>query len=173
MANFLEAGVRYAGSVAGRSLGISAYRDQMAVFASLSPNRTPEWTERVKHNIRLNSAAEAFHQILLPTIFRSRAASYYMDPGIDRELYPRMAPPAPQTEPESSKYQLEYAARFASSFPIDLAQWGAVAVLSHSPLEVVAWKLAANAVTHVALDVIGSAAKRIKNFRPPASTLAA
>lgn len=173
MANFLETGIKYVGSVVSRSLGFSAGREQLAVFSTLSADRTQEWVNRVKTQVGVRSVLEAGYQFLLPAMSRLGAAGYYMDPGIDRELYPTVAPTEPETEPERSIYQTEYIARIVGSFPVDIAQWGAVAVLSHSPVEAVAWKLAANVATHVAFDVIGAAAKRIKNVRLPTNTIIA
>lgn len=63
-------------------------------------------------------------------------------------------------------------ARYLLAHPaIDYLSWQILPAVNHNPLELVAWRLAANAITHVSVDLGDAAIKRIKNFRPSATTL--
>lgn len=60
--------------------------------------------------------------------------------------------------------------------PLDIAvSWALPAVLSHSPAELIAWKVAGNVVAHVGSDLVDAGARGVnrllRNFRPSATTL--
>lgn len=110
----------------------------------------------------------------------NRAVNKVLDP--DAPLYTMLEAIAPATsrlispllrtteEGHLGRYDHLKAVLMVPTMAIDMTLIYASLSLGHSPLEVVAWKLAANAATHIGFDLAELVVNRIRNFRPPVAT---
>lgn len=154
MASRLETVKTYLLSVAERTFGIEAYRKEVAKIERFNAVDSERYTVLNREDVEKSGFHLGIFQILMPAV----TEVMLNDKGskMNSSLFKESLKVVNDTLPAAA---------------VDL--WAmAPALLSHNPVEFVILKLAANAVTHVGLDVLGAAAKRFRNFRPSANILA-
>lgn len=165
MANPIETTLDYMGSVVPRAIGISTWRKAEAMRRPKSEtSETSETVDKTSvYPTRLDSMLEAMLVVLTPALSR-----FYTSNIISRVI----------TDERNSGIidaHLKAAGLLIPTMAIDMAALTSLFSLGHSPWEVVALKLAANAATHVGLDmasVAGKGATRVfRHFRPPTGPL--
>lgn len=164
MANRLEAFGNYTGSVINRIIGRSAWRKAIKqeeerieykkeLFGYTPHSEKPAWARPI--NVALDSSAPAY----LALEFLAPATSRLMLSVINDD-----------EKSFTGKYDFLKAGALFATLPFDVTLNYFCLTLVHNPLEAVAYKLAANAATHVGLDLAGTAVNRIRHLRPPTST---
>ena len=154
MGNRVETVKNHLGSLANRIIGRSAWME-----AIQKPNESysysytagqPTWARAINRTLYQGAPLEATLQTLFPLTYR---AFHKM---IDH----------PGEKPNAE------AVIFFSSVVTDFALMSPAIFLSNSIHEAVGFKLGANAVSQIGIDLAGAAINKIKNFRPHSSTLA-
>ena len=153
MAVDLERIKSYAGSVKDRTLGINAYQ---------------RWQKEIETNCSDRKDASAYQNRKIVGVILGMVQ--FVLPGLTKGVAEMWSDNFPEEKNGNSLF-LSFP-RYVTTVATDFASWSVVAAASHNPGEFIALKLAANAATHVGLDLGGAAIKRLKTFRPSANILA-
>lgn len=159
MANRIEAIRNYLGSVANRTLGRQAWREAMR-----QPNESYSYTYTERQPTWAKSLNRALYQAAVPY-----AALEFIAPVTSRVVFPIV-----EGREANQVLQNDYlnTGLMLPALITDVSTNMFAIFVGRNSSEVIILKLAANAATHVSLDFIGAAAKRVRNFRPSGTTLA-
>lgn len=144
MANVIETTKNYLGSVANRTIGRAA------------------WQEAMQPQYRLDDTKPFFQRIDQT----AQAVTYFAVQFLGPATYESIDRIKRINEINKWGFIVEPVKRFLPALVADLGLIYITTSLSHNPLEFVAWKLAANAGTHMALDLGSTAVNRIRHSRP-------
>lgn len=155
MANPLETGLRYAGSVAERSLGINAFQ---------------RWQRYVVENSEPSSDAyrnRKFVGVIIGLI------QFYV-PATTDSISRMWSGSQYGTKEKANENPLVTVGKYSIRSLPDVASWMLIATTDNL-IQLSLYKLAANAATHVGLDIIDAGARGVRRlmrgFRPSATTL--
>lgn len=146
----IEAAKNYALSVAERTFSINAYK-RWQVYAE--QKFEPTW--EAYQNRKGTGVFVGLLQFAIPAFTEGVAISW------SKSKY--------GTGEEANLNPLIYMAKYCTISMPDLAAWMFLYNTTDNILQFVLYKLAANAATHVGLDLAGRAVDKLKGFRPPAS----
>lgn len=169
MAGRFDVAKNYLLSVAERTIGVRAYNENLSGYQAQYDlegyHPSEEYRNRERGRQRLSSGILGIMQASIPAFVRSLL--YYLGPDINPNVYPTRP-----KDRETILGSLQMVSHTYSSAAVDFGLAYLAIQGSHSPAELIALKLAANAATHVALDVGGAVINGIKNIRPTPSTIA-
>lgn len=160
----LEGAKNYLVSVAERTVGIHGFNLERDGFrdriAARSYNLDEFSSRREKQQSIASGVILGSIQFALPTV--ASGILYFIGHDINKRI----------SLPPENTISLIEVGKFYSGFALDMGLL-ALAASDHNFAEIVVLKLAANAATHVGLDIVGAVASRMKSFKPTSVTLAA